>query len=112
MIEPDLSTLRTELDALDRRTVQALARRQHIVEAIARVKGDPTKVRDPARVEAVLANVLQAAGVAGLSAAIAEPVWRVLVERCADHQAAWLRARPAPPRDTCCGCEGGPSASG
>jgi chorismate mutase len=112
MTEPDLSTLRTELDALDRRTVETLARRQRIVEAIAQVKGDPAMVRDPARVEAVLANVLQAAGVAGLSAAIAEPVWRVLVERCADHQAAWLRDRPAAPRDTCCGCEGGPSASG
>lgn len=107
MTEPDLTALRTELDALDRRVVEALARRQRIVEAIARVKGDPAKVLDPARVEAVLANVLQAASVAGLSTAIAEPVWRVLVERCADHQAAWLRARPAALRDTCCGCEGG-----
>ena len=107
MTEQTLTTLRTELDDLDRRTVETLARRQRVVEAIARVKGDPTRVRDPERVEAVLANVLQAAGLAGLSAAIAEPVWRVLVERCADHQAAWLRARPTAPRDTCCGCESG-----
>lgn len=104
-----LADLRMELDALDRRVVEALACRQRLVEAIARLKGDPARVRDPDRVEAVLTNVLQAAGVAGLSAAIAEPVWRLLVERCADHEAAWLRDRPETARDSCCGCEGGAS---
>ncbi|MDP3803531.1 chorismate mutase [Brevundimonas sp.] len=101
----ELADLRAELDALDRHTVEALARRQRIVEAIARLKGDPARVRDPERVEAVLANVLQAAGVSGLSAAIAEPVWRLLVERCADHEAAWLQARADIPGDSCCGCQ-------
>ncbi|HYD27054.1 chorismate mutase [Brevundimonas sp.] len=109
MTRRDLAGLRTELDALDRDVVEALARRQRLVEAIARLKGDPARVRDPDRVEAVLANVLQAAGLAGLSSAIAEPVWRLLVERCADHEAAWLRSRPEAPRDSCCGCEDGPS---
>lgn len=109
MTEPNLAELRTELDALDRRVVEALARRQRLVEAIAPLKGDPARVRDPARVEAVLANVLHAAGLAGLSAAIAEPVWRLLVDRCADHEAAVLRSRAAAPRDSCCGCEGEPS---
>lgn len=105
MTERNLADLRTELDALDRRVVEALARRQRIVEAIARLKGDPARVRDPDRVEAVLANVLQAAGLAGLSAAIAEPVWRLLVERCADHEAVWLTAHAGDRGDTCCGCE-------
>lgn len=112
MTEATLTALRSELDDLDRTAVATLARRQRVVEAIARVKGDPARVRDPDRVEAVLANVLQAAGVAGLSAAIAEPVWRVLVERCADHQAAWLRTRSVEPRDACCGCEKGPPGAG
>lgn len=100
-----LDELRTELDALDRSMVEALARRQRIVEAIARLKGDPARVRDPERVEAVLANVLQAAGVSGLSVTIAEPVWRLLVERCADHEATWLQARAEAQHDSCCGCE-------
>lgn len=106
-----LADLRAELDALDRSTVEALARRQRIVESIARLKGDPARVRDPERVEAVMANVLGAAAVAGLSADIAGPVWRLLVERCADHEAAWLRARSEAPRDSCCGCEDGPDGS-
>jgi isochorismate pyruvate lyase len=110
MTERELADLRKELDALDRGVVEALARRQRIVEHVARLKGDPAMVRDPDRVEAVLANVLQAAGLAGLSAAIAEPVWRLLVERCADHEAAWLQARAGGPRDSCCGCEDGPAA--
>ena len=105
MRERNLATLRTELDALDRQMVKALARRQRVVEAIARLKGDPDKVRDPTRIEAVLANVLRAADLAGLSPAIAEPVWRLLVDRCADHEAAWLQARAEPPRDSCCGCQ-------
>jgi isochorismate pyruvate lyase len=107
-----LADLRIELDALDRRTVEALARRQRLVEAIARLKGDPARVRDPERVEAVLANVLQAARTAGLSAAIAEPVWRLLVELCAEHEASCLHARPETHRDSCCGCEQGPAGAG
>ncbi|WP_298744631.1 chorismate mutase [uncultured Brevundimonas sp.] len=107
-----LAALRAELDALDLSIVEALGRRQRIVEAVARLKGDPDTVRDPDRVEAVLGNVRRAAAGAGLSIAIAEPVWRVLVERCAAHEAAWLRARAEAPPDSCCGCEGGVSDRG
>lgn len=114
LVRQALADLRVELDALDRSTVEALARRQRIVEAIARLKGDPASVRDPERVEAVLANVLRAAGVFGLSAAIAEPVWRLLVERCADHEAALLQAgaESGASRDSCCGCQNGPAGAG
>lgn len=104
----NLADLRVELDALDRRTVEALASRQRLVEEIARLKGDPARVRDPERVEAVLANVLQAAHASGLSAAIAEPVWRLLVELCAEHEASCLQAPTETPRDSCCGCDKGP----
>ena len=76
-----LGRLRARLDALDRRLVRRLAERQRLVEAVARIKGDASQVRDPARVESVLSNVLRTAQAAGLSPAIAEPVWRLLVER-------------------------------
>ena len=106
-----LGRLRHKLDALDRILVRRLAERQQLVEAVARLKGDVLAVRDPARVEAVLANVLAASRGAGLSPAIAEPVWRVLVDRCAAHEAALLAA-PAPPEppDACCGCRDGPTS--
>lgn len=107
-----LADLRLELDALDRFLVETLARRQRLVEAIARHKGDPARVRDPDRVEEVLANVLRAARVAGLSPAIAEPLWRLLVERCAEHESAWLGARAERLRDSCCGCEKDPAGPG
>lgn len=109
-----LARLRARLDALDRRLVRRLAERQRLVEAVARLKGDASRVRDPARIEAVLSNVLGAAGAAGLSPAIAEPVWRLLVERCAAHEAAILAgppvAPPPEPPDACCGCRSGPLA--
>jgi chorismate mutase len=108
---PGLDAQRDQLDALDRNIVRVLARRQRLVEGIAGLKGDPARVRDPARVEAVLANVLQAAGAAGLSADIAEPVWRLLVERCAEHEVVWLEADREDPGN-CCGCDSGPRAFG
>jgi isochorismate pyruvate lyase len=38
--------------------------------------------------------VLAAAGPAGLSPAVAEPVWRLLIDRCIAHEfEAWDRAR-------------------
>jgi len=36
--------------------------------------------------EDVVAKVLAAAGPAGLSPAIAEPVWRTLIDRCIAHE--------------------------
>lgn len=108
--QAELGRLRTELDHLDRVLVHGLAERQRLVEAVARLKGDPSRVRDPARIEAVLANVLAAARGAGLSPDIALPVWRVLVEQSAAHEADLLHGRAAPaapPSDgVCCGCDG------
>lgn len=108
--QAELDRLRTEVDHLDRILVHGLAERQRLVEAVARLKGDPSRVRDPARVEAVLANVLTAAEGAGLSPDIALPVWRVLVERSAAHEADLLHGRVAPAAPlaaaVCCGCDG------
>ena len=43
-------------------------------------------VHDDARIEDVVAKVLAEAKRAGLSAAIAEPVWRVLIARSIAHE--------------------------
>jgi isochorismate pyruvate lyase len=77
-----MAEVRQGVDALDRALVQLLAERQRYMDAAARIKPDRSVVHDDARIEDVVAKVLAAAGPAGLSPAIAEPVWRTLIDRC------------------------------
>ena len=82
------------VDALDRELVGRLALRQRYMEAAARIKADRDRVYDAARIEDVIVKVKAAAREAGLSDAIAEPVWRLLIERCIAHELdAWDRLR-------------------
>ena len=78
--------VRRGVDALDRALVTLLAERQRYMDAAARIKPDRSVVHDQARIEDVVAKVLAAAGPAGLSPAIAEPVWRTLIDRCIAHE--------------------------
>jgi len=82
----DMSELRAEIDRLDRELVAMLAERQGYIERAAEIKQDRNVVRDQARIEDVVANVLVAARKAGLDPRIAEPVWRTLIERCIAHE--------------------------
>jgi isochorismate pyruvate lyase len=85
-----MSEVRVGVDALDRLLVAVLAERQRYMEAAARIKTERHAVRDNTRVEEVVAKVKAAAREAGLSEAIAEPVWRTLIERCIAHEfEAW-----------------------
>jgi len=87
-----MEQVRAGVDALDRALVTLLAERQGYMDAAARIKADRGLVRDQDRVEQVVANVLEQAAAAGLDAAIAEPVWRLLIERSIAHElAAWDR---------------------
>lgn len=90
-----MTDVRAGVDALDRELVALLARRQAYVAAAARIKAARSAVRDVARIEAVVANVRAAAAEAGLSAAIAEPVWRLLIERCIAHEMALFDRKAA-----------------
>ena len=83
-----MADVRAGVDALDRQLVTLLAIRQRYMEAAARIKPDRSAVHDPARIEQVVANVRAVAAEAGLSHAIAEPVWRLLVDRCIAHEFA------------------------
>ena len=86
--------VRQGVDALDRALVRLLAERQRYMDAAARIKPDRSVVHDDARIEDVVSKVLAAAGPAGLSPAIAEPVWRTLIDRCIAHEfEAWDRTR-------------------
>ena len=76
----DMTELRAEIDRIDRALVKLLSERQRYIERAAEIKSDRIAVRDEARIDDVLAKVLNEAGKAGLSKEIAEPVWRTLVE--------------------------------
>jgi len=89
-----MAEVRQGVDALDRLLVAVLAERQRYMDAAARIKPDRSAVRDAARVEDVVAKVQAAAREAGLSEEIAEPVWRLLIERCIAHEfGVWDRLR-------------------
>src|ERR1700761_4485228 len=81
-----MSDVRAGVDALDRALVTLLAERQRYMDAAARIKADRAAVRDAARIEDVIEKVKAEARARGLSEAIAEPVWRALVERCIAYE--------------------------
>lgn len=80
--------VRQGVDALDRALVALLAERQRYMEAAARIKPDRDAVFDQARIDDVVAKVLTAAQAHHLSPEIAEPVWRLLIDRCIAHEFA------------------------
>lgn len=81
-----MADVRRGVDALDRALVALLAERQGYMDAAARIKTDRGVVRDAARIEDVVGKVKAAAREAGLSEAIAEPVWRTLIDRCIAYE--------------------------
>lgn len=89
-----MAEVRQGVDALDRALVALLAERQRYMDAAARIKQDRAAVRDEARIEDVVAKVKAEARRQGFSEAIAEPVWRTLVEGCIAYEfEVWDRLR-------------------
>jgi isochorismate pyruvate lyase len=81
-----MTDVREGVDALDRALVALLAERQRYMDAAARIKPVREAVRDEPRIEEVVDRVKAAATKAGLSHDIAEPVWRLLIERSIAHE--------------------------
>ena len=81
-----MKEVREGVDALDRELVRLLVRRQGYMQAAARIKPNREAVYDAERIEDVISKVLAEAKSQGLSADIAEPVWRKLIERCIAHE--------------------------
>jgi isochorismate pyruvate lyase len=82
----NMPELRTAIDLLDARLVALLAVRQSYMDRAAILKTARDQVRDPARIEDVVGKVLAEARRVGLSPAIAEPVWRTLIEQSIRHE--------------------------
>ena len=81
-----MTDVREGVDALDRDLVRLLVTRQGYMKAAARIKPNREAVYDADRIEDVVAKVLAESKNLGLSASIAEPVWRKLIERCIAHE--------------------------
>ena len=81
-----MADVRYEIDRLDRALVTLLVERQSFMDAAARIKGNRAIVHDRARIEDVVTKVLAEARRQGLSPAIAEPVWRTLIDRCIAYE--------------------------
>lgn len=81
-----MAELRVAIDALDARLVALLAMRQAYIERAAQLKTGRDQVRDPERIEDVVAKVIAEGKKAGLSSQIAEPVWRTLIEASIRHE--------------------------
>ncbi|WP_300541264.1 chorismate mutase [Maricaulis sp.] len=89
-----MAEVREGVDALDRELVALIARRARYMEAAARIKPSRDVVRDEWRIEDVISKVTAEAGRVGLPRAIAEPVWRELVERSIAYEfEIWDRTR-------------------
>jgi isochorismate pyruvate lyase len=83
-----MADVRQGVDARDRALVALLAERQRYMDAAARIKPDRDAVFDQARIDDVVAKVLTSAEAHDLSPDIAEPVWRLLIDRCIAHEFA------------------------
>ena len=89
-----MADVRQGVDALDRALVALLAERQRYMDAAARIKPDRDAVFDQARIDDVVAKVLVSAKAHDLSPDIAEPVWRLLIDRCIAHEfSTYVRTR-------------------
>lgn len=81
-----MADVRYEVDRIDVELVRLLVERQTFMDAAARIKGDRQIVHDRPRIEEVVAKVIAEAQKQGLSPAIAEPVWRTLIDRCIAYE--------------------------
>ena len=92
----NMADVRAGVDAIDRALVSLLVARQAYMHAAARIKQSREAVYDADRIEDVIAKVLAEAKTQGLSADIAEPVWRKLIERCIAHEfTVWDKTKGA-----------------
>ena len=89
----DLSTLRGDLDAVDRRLVEALAERQRLVTEVAAVKSDDGSlpIQDPDREQTLLSRVHALAEEAGVDGYFASQLYRQILRHSVRFQAVRQR---------------------
>ena len=86
-VSEDLQSLRSRLDALDRRIVDTLAERDRLVDEVAGLKTDPdAPVRDLGREEALLSKVVERAAEQGLSADLVTRLFQDIIDHSLRRQ--------------------------
>ena len=81
-----MTDIRREIDRVDRALVRLLAERLTYIERAGHIKQDRAAVRDEARINDVLAKVEASCAREGFPVAIADPVWRRLMDGCIAHE--------------------------
>ena len=83
-----MKKIRKEIDIIDREIVSLLAKRQKCVEMAALTKNDRSQIIDLDRIEEIIDKVKEVSTSSGLSVAIAEPLWRKLIDLSIEHEYA------------------------
>ncbi len=81
-----MAQVREGVDFIDAKLVRLIATRQGYMHAAARIKQNREDVYDAPRIEDIIQKVLTLSKAAGLSADIAEPVWREMIKQCIAHE--------------------------
>src|SRR5947209_643200 len=81
-----LSEVRSHIDRIDRRIIDAMAERGQYVAEAGRFKKDPAAVSDPARVEAIILKARGLAQEAHLSPEVAEKTYRAMIAAFEDYE--------------------------
>jgi isochorismate pyruvate lyase len=88
-----MAEVRNEIDRIDRALVKLLAERLTYIDQAGHIKGNRDTVRDEPRIEDVVAKVIKEGEAAGLPRAMAEPIWRLLIEKSIEHEFVVFDAR-------------------
>jgi len=75
----ELERIRKSIDDVDSMIIRLMAKRADFVAAASKLKKSEQGVRDPKRVEQVIANIREKANQAGLDAELAEQTYRTMI---------------------------------
>ena len=85
--------VRSEIDRIDLKLIEALAERHTYVTRMAEIKSDPHEAHDPARIEAVITRVRGRAKEHKLDEDQAELIWRTLIDWNINYEKGIIAAR-------------------
>lgn len=98
----DLTRIRKTIDDLDTMIITMLAKRADMVRAAGRLKKSEQCVRDTKRVNEVLRNVRERAVAKGLDPAVAEEVYRTIIQCFVSRELKEFEVRSAEERVAKC----------